>query len=371
VGVTTIHNPLARTSIYPTPISPLVARFVLAKTAWAERYRGLGVGDDPDGAHGWISQQGHEGHEAYNFRRAPDGRYYGYFRLNNGSTNLARVDPSAQSGRLSGVTIVWISKPPKETGLRVVGWYSNATLLAETDWEKSPWKHPLYAEGGEREGVSAFVCFTRSAQRLPVAERRRWVLPKAVRTLMGRTDVLYPYEEGSGRQKTWVRLVEPFLVRIEKYAPDPEVKPGDHQDLEIDEVTTGQGFNSNSEERRLVEAAGMEHAFRYFRGEGYSVEDVSRSHSYDLRCTRGNRELHVEVKGTKGDGQSVILTKNEVAFHLRGGSDKVLYVLPKITVRDGEVVAVGLPLVFRPFDLTKCRRTPTQFLVELKAGKAS
>jgi hypothetical protein len=40
---------------------------------------------------------------------------------------------------------------------------------------------------------------------------------------------------------------------------------------------------------------------------------------YDLHCTRGKEEIHVEVKGTRGDGRSVLLTAAELE---RGFSDE-------------------------------------------------
>ncbi|CAL9624223.1 hypothetical protein SUDANB6_05933 [Streptomyces sp. enrichment culture] len=47
---------------------------------------------------------------------------------------------------------------------------------------------------------------------------------------------------------------------------------------------------------------------------------------YDLRCTRGTEERHVEVKGTTGAATSVELTINEV-LHARDKDDTVdLYV---------------------------------------------
>jgi hypothetical protein len=36
---------------------------------------------------------------------------------------------------------------------------------------------------------------------------------------------------------------------------------------------------------------------------------------FDLRCTKGDRELHAEVKGTQGNGKVVELTRNEVAHN--------------------------------------------------------
>ena len=56
----------------------------------------------------------------------------------------------------------------------------------------------------------------------------------------------------------------------------------------------------------------MEVARERLEEEGWSVEDVSANHSYDLHCRSGEQELRVEVKGTTGSGMSILLTPNEV-----------------------------------------------------------
>jgi hypothetical protein len=56
----------------------------------------------------------------------------------------------------------------------------------------------------------------------------------------------------------------------------------------------------------------MELAISHYQSAGYVVEDVSRSQSYDLKCHQPGVELHVEVKGTRGNGSRVLLTRKEV-----------------------------------------------------------
>lgn len=83
---------------------------------------------------------------------------------------------------------------------------------------------------------------------------------------------------------------------------------------------------------RAVEQRAMDEATRHYESEGWNVVDVS-SHrvGYDIRCTRGDAELHVEVKGVTSDGSEVNLTRNEVS-HAREYSAPVLYVLANIEV---------------------------------------
>ncbi len=75
----------------------------------------------------------------------------------------------------------------------------------------------------------------------------------------------------------------------------------------------GQGRGLSAEQRRAVELRAVAVVTLWLKGESWNVEDVSsQRRGYDLHATRGEEELHVEVKGTTGSGASVILTPNEV-----------------------------------------------------------
>ena len=56
----------------------------------------------------------------------------------------------------------------------------------------------------------------------------------------------------------------------------------------------------------------MEVVASQYRGEGWKVTDVDLERPYDLVCTRGSTELHVEVKGKGGPAPLVELTRGEV-----------------------------------------------------------
>lgn len=86
--------------------------------------------------------------------------------------------------------------------------------------------------------------------------------------------------------------------------------------------------------RKAVEEYAVAWAIRHYRGLGWTVQDVGATESFDLRCTReGAGELHVEVKGTTGLGETVILTRNEV-LHARSWPDVDLFVVTEIAVAD-------------------------------------
>lgn len=83
-------------------------------------------------------------------------------------------------------------------------------------------------------------------------------------------------------------------------------------------VSRGRGFSQrlNAADRKAIEARAMELAAAYFEGLGYTVDDVSASQPYDLRCTRAEARIDVEVKGTTTGGSTILLTANEVQHAL-------------------------------------------------------
>lgn len=92
-------------------------------------------------------------------------------------------------------------------------------------------------------------------------------------------------------------------------APPPAPRPGDAQ--------RGQGWRIDVQQRLVIDEAAMAAAKAYYEHAGYSVKDVHREKPYDLCCTRGMDELHVEVKGTASNANAVLLTAAEVR-HARG-----------------------------------------------------
>jgi len=125
--------------------------------------------------------------------------------------------------------------------------------------------------------------------------------------------------------------------------------------LEAKAVIGGQGFSSSSTNRKAVELAAMNYAKRHYESEGWHVDDVSANHPYDFSCTNSTgTELHVEVKGTTGDGSSVLLTPNEVK-HARQYDNVDLYVLSDLILQTntlGNVEAVGgKPKIYSPWNI--------------------
>lgn len=93
---------------------------------------------------------------------------------------------------------------------------------------------------------------------------------------------------------------------------------------------SGQGFVLTSAERIAIEKRSVLLATEYFEADGWSVKDVGATKSYDLHLTRGEENLHVEVKGTTSDGSQVILTRAEVEWQRKFAPDNALVIVHSI-----------------------------------------
>jgi hypothetical protein len=153
-------------------------------------------------------------------------------------------------------------------------------------------------------------------------------------------------------------------TRLRKLAEDDEITSARNALAELaGESSEGQGYESFSKRRKAIEDYAMRKAIEYYSRQGWTVTDVSRTRSYDLRCSRGRKVLHVEVKGTTSQGDRVLLTRNEVE-HARGAYPSIaLFLVARIRVSSGELprAAGGRVLRSEPWDITKGELTPLAF----------
>ena len=94
----------------------------------------------------------------------------------------------------------------------------------------------------------------------------------------------------------------------------------------------GQGFSNDSKIRLIIENHAMRIAVDHFTSEGWEVTDVHQRNPYDLDCTRGNKRLMVEVKGTTSDGAKILLTPNEVDHARSHPNEAALFICSNIVV---------------------------------------
>ena len=96
-------------------------------------------------------------------------------------------------------------------------------------------------------------------------------------------------------------------------------------------IGRGQAFHNSPKARRAIELHAVEYATRHYSSRGWDVKDRSSDClGYDLLCAKGRHELKVEVKGTTGDGTTVLLTRNEAEKAREAHPDAVLFIVSEI-----------------------------------------
>jgi hypothetical protein len=134
--------------------------------------------------------------------------------------------------------------------------------------------------------------------------------------------------------------------------------------------TSGQGFGLSQAERRAVELRAMQVARELYEGSGWEVIDKSSSQPFDLLATREGVERFIEVKGTTGQGLSVLLTIGEVNHIRCNGNNCALVIVSGIVLekRGGKWQADGGAVTTHrdPLTLVETHLTPTQYRYEIK-----
>jgi hypothetical protein len=111
--------------------------------------------------------------------------------------------------------------------------------------------------------------------------------------------------------------------------------------------SSGQGFRLTQPQKRAIELRAIALATEFLFGQGWeSVEDVGDRESFDLECRRSEDVLYVEVKGTTSLGQSVVLTRNEVALHKEVHPSNALIIVSEIDLDRETSTATGGKLNF-------------------------
>lgn len=150
-----------------------------------------------------------------------------------------------------------------------------------------------------------------------------------------------------------------LLGQVVTHSQAPQPLPG---------TWSGQGFSTDTPTKLAVEAAAMSAAREHYESLDWTVENVSTKKCFDLLCTKGEEELHVEVKGTTQPPKGVFLTANEVAHAEQPGTRVALFILSGIAISnlDGKPVASGgMKTVLDPFELKRERLTVKQYTYSL------
>lgn len=132
----------------------------------------------------------------------------------------------------------------------------------------------------------------------------------------------------------------------------------------------GQGFGLSQPERIAVEKRAMHVAQCLYQESGWKVVDMSGSNPFDFLATRGDEVRYIEVKGTKGDGNSIILTHGEVKHVRAKFNSSALVVVAKVIVKkyDDDYVGTGGTVVVHkdPWVLNDSMLYATEYRYSLK-----
>ena len=83
----------------------------------------------------------------------------------------------------------------------------------------------------------------------------------------------------------------------------------------------------SSAKNEAIELYAVEKAVKYLIEQNYKIERMPRkSFPYDLKATKSNIELHVEVKGKSDTGEKVIVSRNEVK-HSKNNPQNSVFIL--------------------------------------------
>ena len=146
-------------------------------------------------------------------------------------------------------------------------------------------------------------------------------------------------------------------------------------DEEISPVTrplrTGnkQGRGLSAKERKIVELHAMNLVRGYLSKHWQEVKDVSATHPCDFLCSSDGHKLYVEVKGTTGLGESVIITRNELALARTESPNTSLAVVSQIKLERGAgdpVASGGNLMVMSPWEIREDDLEPLAFDLNLE-----
>ena len=137
-----------------------------------------------------------------------------------------------------------------------------------------------------------------------------------------------------------------------------------------DTRTSGQGFGLSQAERKAVELRAMKIARALYKDTGWEVIDTSSSNPFDLLATKASKKRFIEVKGTTGEGLSVILTHGEVRHIRDNQNNSALVIVSGIVLekQDGKWQAQGGTVTTHedPWKLSDECLSPTQYRYEIK-----
>lgn len=134
----------------------------------------------------------------------------------------------------------------------------------------------------------------------------------------------------------------------------PDVDPVEEGLEQIFTPSSGAGLEVDAGVRAAIERCAVNAAKKHFAQEGYAVTEHGKP--FDLSCKKGSKVVFVEVKGTTGTADKVILTYNEVQHAEQHPKQSALFILHSIKVNGKGAAAKasgGTPLALHPWTVDK------------------
>ncbi len=268
----------------------LSSPLLVCRTAWMDHYRGVSGDDRATGGGAWVDEHGF-GSEVFNFKPVR-GTYFGFAQATGAGVNLTRLGGSRGDEKLEGVTVAWVATHPAEGGMRIVGWYRDATVYAE--YQSFP-----KSVNGRRMPDGETPSYLVRSQDAMLLDRDARVLevPRGSATTagMGQSNLWYPDRDSA--------------IPILKFIASSGRSSSRGSRSALPRLT-------DVDRRLRIEKTAMMAVARLFADRGYEVVDVSMDRvGWDLEARRKRSRLLVEVKGTSLDSREFVVevTPNEYA----------------------------------------------------------
>ena len=143
-------------------------------------------------------------------------------------------------------------------------------------------------------------------------------------------------------------------------------------EVDADVKGGGQGFGLSAEQKKAVEIRAMTVAKESYESEGWEMVDTSSNNPFDFRAKRGKVERFIEVKGTTGAGENVVLTHGEVNHVRNHPNQSALIVVTgiKLVENQGVFEGVGGAITVRrdPWTIEDHCLTATQYRYDLECA---
>lgn len=263
-------------------------KIAFVKTGWSDKYQGEEISP---GRYRYVSKY-QDGHERFNFLKAPDGNFYGYIPPKNKYY-------TPQPNLLNGWLVIFVAARNGTGPLTIIGWYEDATFVNEYT------SRPEYQINDEfvtdvKNKEYTYCIKSSKAILIPIDERSTTISGKH----FGSTPIVYAQGNNNGSEEWRKDLAKIAKKLIAKSLP---AAPDDEPVLNFPDI----------EHRRMVEAASISVAISYLKKKKYKVIDKQKDNcGYDLLAISSTEELHIEVKGTSNSKMHFYITENEKSYML-------------------------------------------------------